>query len=247
MSKYSRVKKYEDLRNNIEIEKNELGELAKQNPSAVLFDHKHEPKTNVSNVQTEAFEDASGPSTDYIDEYIKEAKVYNIERGLRNAENTQLNILNQMNIIPQRTNEYFEELVEQPQTFEEISTKVLEMTGELNVIDDTEEELNLDDVIKNLSSQEDEIEKSFVESAFLDSMEPQFVESTMNLEESKILLEETKQLRLVVEEYGEEVEELHDDVKKTHSILNWILGFIIFGFFLLIIVVVLWIVRMGGI
>lgn len=247
MSKFSRVKKYEDLRNNIEIEKNELGELAKQNPKAVLFDHKHETRMSSLDYTNEVIEPAEGPSSDYIDEYIKEAKVYNIERGLRNAENTQLNILNQMNIIPQRVNEYFEDLPVEAQSFEEISTKVIEMTGELIVVDDTEEELNLDDVIKNLTTQEDEIEKSFVESAFLDSMEPQFIEPTLNLEETKILLEETKQLRLVVEEYGEDVEELHDDLKKTHSILNWILGIIIFGFFLLIIVVIVWIVKMGGI
>lgn len=240
MSNYSRVKKYEEVRSRIETEKSELGEVVKQHRDDLSYDHQREYKeaksTKTSNSQME-----------YLDEFKKEAKLYNIERGLRADENTHLNILHQMNVFPKNESQYFEEMDAQPQTFDEIASKVLEMTEEIKVEDSTGE-LDIDEVIQTLKEDQDDIGQSFVEAAFFDTLDPSELHVEDNLFENvnQELIEETKQLRLAVEEYGEDVEELHVDVQKTNNVLNWILGILIFTFFAIIIFGILWFTKFGG-
>lgn len=118
MEKLSRVRKYEDLRKQIENETVGTGELPQEkiqdyaerlneiDPSIFKkvtiseeesYTPERERKTTSTTYGTEST--MSDFRNEYLDDFINEVREYNIKKGNRENENTQIDILNQLNAV----------------------------------------------------------------------------------------------------------------------------------------------------
>lgn len=131
MEKLSRVKKYEDLRKSIEtdnhVDVKEDAEMhqedtLKQFDSTVLKkveikEDGYQPEREKVIEDTPVKEAAvDGDFTnEYLDDFIKEVRQYNIRKGNRESENTQVDILNQLNAVNRaKRTHYVESIQDEP-------------------------------------------------------------------------------------------------------------------------------------
>ncbi|MGL5540030.1 MAG: hypothetical protein ACRDBX_00170 [Erysipelotrichaceae bacterium] len=260
MSNYSRVKKYEQLRNRIEMDKEEdmsilpnsvqrkaiLNQKGTETTPPIANREKSERKVDTTPILAAVSESFDN---EYLDDVIKEVKQYNIQRGLREEENTQLNILNSLRGTKNQRNQsqaYFEP-VSRPtpaQITEEIQAEKEPSLPPMPSADGNDSTtLNLDVVIKELN-ESIESDKLAEESEYHEK-EEQSSSKTFMIE--RTMLEETKQLRLAVEEYSTEIEDLQSGLGKTNKVLNWILGILIITLCALIGGIGIYLLKLGGV
>lgn len=136
MEKLSRVKKYEDLRKSIETDnhvdvKDDAGmrqeDTLKQFDSAVLKkveikDEGYRPEREKVVEETPVNETVvDGDFTnEYLDDFIKEVRQYNIRKGTRESENTQVDILNQLNAVNRAKRTHYVESIQDETPVESI-------------------------------------------------------------------------------------------------------------------------------
>lgn len=115
MEKLSRVKKYEDLRKSIETDNHvDQGDEAllhneqtlKQFDSSVLKkaeiseEHYQPEREKAVEVQeSKPVSEEADFTNEYLDDFIQEVRTYNIRKGTRECENTQVDILQQLNAV----------------------------------------------------------------------------------------------------------------------------------------------------
>ncbi|WP_416324825.1 hypothetical protein [[Eubacterium] hominis] len=115
MEKLSRVKKYEELRKSIETDNHvDVKEDAVLHPDETLKqfdtsvvkkveikedDYQPEREKVVEETPVNETVDHNEFTNEYLDDFIKEVRQYNIRKGTRESENTQVDILNQLNAI----------------------------------------------------------------------------------------------------------------------------------------------------
>lgn len=142
MEKLSRVRKYEDLRKQIENETVGTGEL----PQEKIQDYAERlneidpsifKKVNISEeaaytpererkLTSSTYDNDMSMSdfrNEYLDDFINEVREYNIKKGNRENENTQIDILNQLNAVSRaKRSDYVQNIVDEVQTPKENHT-----------------------------------------------------------------------------------------------------------------------------
>lgn len=147
---------------------------------------------------------------EYLDEFIKEVKAYNIKKGNAVYEDTQMNVLQELRASDDVRTPYVEE-IEEESYFDSISSQVASLVKEYN--EHTEEEIiNEENQVEAI----DEIQENITHS------------------QNEELLEETRKMSLKIDEYKDNVETINDKVSQTNTILNVIIVILI----LLILVVI---------
>lgn len=140
MEKLSRVKKYEELRKSIETDNHvDVKEDAVLHPDETLKqfdtsvvkkveikedDYQPEREKVVEETPVNETVDHNEFTNEYLDDFIKEVRQYNIRKGTRESENTQVDILNQLNAINRAKRTQYVESI-QDETPEEEPTRPL--------------------------------------------------------------------------------------------------------------------------
>lgn len=268
MEKLSRVKKYESLRKAIEIDNNiDAAEDSKSSEQALKsFDSsifkkaaiKEEtaPKRAKEEKEVEGKESSTSDTftNEYLDDFIKEVRDYNIRKGNRQSEDTQVNILYQLNAENRaKRTRYLQEIKDkQDDTIieplsdeengkpvlskEDLAKEVQQLLIDEDVQGSTFDEETQDTDVEELSEklmQTQQIDLHQAAALVLPSDdEEEDIEDSVkpNDEEDSLhkkLIEETQQLRVQLDEYEGELSDLSSGVEKNNRILNFILCFLI--------------------
>lgn len=267
MEKLSRVKKYENLRKAIEIDNNidssqDSSEQALKSFDSSIFKKatikedtapKRAKEEKIDNNEKNSMNDTF--TNEYLDDFIKEVRDYNIRKGNRQSEDTQVDILYQLNAENRaKRTRYLQEIKDkqdddilQSLNNEEDLKPVLSKEDLVKEV----QQLLLDDEVENTTLNE-ELQDSDVEeltdklmqtqqidlhqAAALvlpdDEDEEEVVDDSVNVDAKedslhKKLIEETQQLRVQLDEYEGELSDLSSGVEKNNRILNFILCFLI--------------------
>ncbi|MDD2592583.1 MAG: hypothetical protein PHN21_07240 [Erysipelotrichaceae bacterium] len=134
-------------------------------------------------------------NNEYLDEFISEVKQYNIKKGLRVSEDTQTNIIQNLNSkINNDQNGLSHNDLELNPNKENDQTFI---TTQLEKLVDDEALDPINENIQNLQS--------------------------TDIEDQANLLIETQKLRKLVEEHDSEIDQVNDHVSNTNRILNFVL------------------------
>lgn len=265
MEKLSRVKKYEQLRKEIEtnntddIQSEKLSEYANRlnEFDPILFkkmdvkSENHVPVREKKDV-TSDFEvfNTDTFKNEYMDDFIKEVKQYNIEKGLLENENTEIDILSQLQSPKRKPREsYIKELTEQEaipvredtvkQSKQEIAMQIQEL------LRDSEPEVQKGISVKKVDMNETR-ETAVAVSNNHEEIKRVQQEKAANQEFQRKLSEETTQIRVQLSEYEEEMTGLNKGIGKTQKLLNIVLALLVFALISIIGVMVYWVLKAGG-
>ena len=225
MEKKSRVKKYEALRNEIEstcdIEQtNSTTEDVLRAFDSTVFKkavvvEESDPKhAKVEDVQT-SLQDSF--TNEYLDDFMREVREYNMRKGTRSIDSTEIDILTKISTLPNRTQNnvvtYVEEEYE-PRPDDDFRSKK-DIVKEVEALFQQTLTEEVDIVVENFAENTDEelVEETFAESDNVDAEEEKEVlmiaETVKNIEElSKPVIQQP-----VIKEVKTQVEK--PQVKKT--------------------------------
>ncbi|MDI9517786.1 MAG: hypothetical protein WBH68_02985 [Erysipelotrichaceae bacterium] len=259
MTKFSRVAKYEELRNRLnndvdnEIKSKELSEFAnrlnkiKPMEQSIhmdhdpIFDKREQYLSNTTNIpisaQTRAFDN------EYLDEYINEVKQYNRDQGLLVSDDTGRNILNELygDKIPV-INKPFQPQKETPTTdipfqstpsinpYSNLSDEDLERTRS-DIASEVKNLINSDTFYNPIKDIPEEVKQKEYD-----------FDKTQNK-----LIEETDKIKLQLDEYEDNLDDFEGKIQSTNRILNFILVLLIFALIIVLGFVVYWILLNKGI
>ncbi|MEG2907724.1 MAG: hypothetical protein RR945_00790 [Erysipelotrichaceae bacterium] len=272
MEKLSRVKKYEDLRKNIETQHgddvtgNKLTPFANRlneiNPTlfkkvAVTDDVDYVPERERREVYTETEVEApvSSFNNEYMDDFINEVREYNIKKGTREDMDTQIDILHQLNNVNREKRSHYVEDIHEEKG-DTISLTQNDIASQIQAL--------LKDVDEEKNQPEDE--HSFVVETPVDVIKEDIKPILHNIKEESVaisnasnnevlevkaihsqLVEETQQLRVQMGEYEGEINDLNDGLDHTNKTLNLILFLLIFSLIVVIGVIIFYVLKTGGI
>ena len=279
----SRVKKYEELRKSIELEQidensnkttfeNESSELLKVFDSTVfkrsdIQDEMQAKRKKTSSVTSHQGNDEIPVKTkdsftnEYLDDFMKEVREYNIKKGNRDFEDTEVDILHQLHpLARQKRARYVEEIKDEvsKQEKEMIALEVASLLDDVDMIDDqvVEEVINeiKEEQVEEITS-DDEAAQTTIENKVVEEKKEYIDETKINLlnreeleevkdqieevkEQSKDnherLLDETLQMKKQLTNYEEELNDLSKGVVKTNKLLNFIFFFLVLLFLCLV-------------
>lgn len=267
MEKLSRVKKYAELRKSIETDNNidktlhteENGAL-EQEETLKKFDSSIFKKVDIKEdgeytpVREKKEEPLEQPPVDdtftneYLDDFISEVKEYNIRKGTRENEDTEIDILSQLQNVSRKRSQYVEQIKDpQPaQKLEETNTisrdDIAKQVQEL-LKEEKLEPVNDDPIVTKAAEPKESTQ------VYEKITRPQPVMEAAEVPTDSMhaqLVEETQQLRVQLNEYEGELTDLNDGLDKTNRILNIILCTLIFVLIAVIGVVIYWLVKEGG-
>ncbi|MCI5774576.1 MAG: hypothetical protein MR210_08445 [Erysipelotrichaceae bacterium] len=264
MPKYSRTKKYEELRNKLQsdneanISSKELSEYAnrlnkidansfesmKTNNDNINHDPIHRRKESVfgtDNIASANKDDKyNNFNNEYLDEYIDEVKQYMMEKGLMVTDNTQQNILRELK--GERPKKAFE-----PQPTPSEASKPMLDTMEVpsfanQVMPSEYNNISLDDIEKRdrITTEMKKVMTSEPKYDFFDDSDS--YDTISNLESSlaqektarEKLVSETTQMRAQLDEYEDNLTDVSDKMQHTNRILNFVLVVLIFALFIVL-------------
>ena len=247
MEKLSRVKKYENLRRQIDTNTIEENNTEKSDP--VLF-KKMELTEEVPPLREREFslpkKDSDTFVNEYMDDLIRDVKQYNREKGLLQSDITEIDILNQLkNPARLRREDYVKTIEEEPkidentlvQSKKEIAMQIQELlkeenTSGMNVTKvEPAEEATASKSDEELKTDEDENAVS------------KDIEAAQHIQ---MLNEQTQQMKIKIEKQEEEMNELSSDIDKTNRLLNIILLILVIALFAVIGFTVFMILRNSG-
>ena len=234
MEKLSRVKKYEELRKQIDLDIND--DTPNTNRiEPVLFKKMEitEEKAPRREKEYTIIKDNSDTFVnEYMDDIIKDVKKYNREKGLLQSDVTEIDILNQLkNPSRLRREDYVKTIQEEPklndatiiQSKKEIAMQIQDLLKEEN-------EVGMN-VSKVEMIEEKESEELVEEISNDESVKPLTEEK---IKEIQLLNEQTQQIKIQMEKHEEEMEELSVGIDKTNRLLNILLVFLIVALCLVI-------------
>lgn len=174
MQKLSRIQKYEELRKSIELDNNinnkvndnsnnKSDELLHSFDASILkkadikeeSTGKREKKENLTNLKTTSSDDTF--TNEYLDDFLKEVRDYNIRKGTRQCENTEVDILCQLDDANRiKRNKYVHEIKndENEYLFND-SNNIETVLSKEQIAEEVKNLLSEDD--ENLKMQEDDI------------------------------------------------------------------------------------------
>lgn len=250
MESYSRVKKYEQLRKDIdmgvedEIKSEELSGFANRlNEFDPVFFKKMEVQpelqptrvkenTDVLPMREETFKN------EYMDDFIREVKAYNKEKGLIESEITEIDILNQLkNPVRLKRENYVKDLTgplpvlpkEESVPNETIQQSKLEIARQIKEL------LNEEPLDTGMNVAKMELE------------EPEPVAENKNHEFMEKINEQTQQIKIQMDMQSDNLKELNTDLGKTNKLLNTVLVIVLLALLGLIAFMVYWMISGGSI
>lgn len=266
MEKLSRVKKYEELRKAIEtddtdeIQSEKLSEYANRlNEFDPIIFKKMEVK-NEGHVPVREKKDVTSDfevfntdtfKNEYMDDFIKEVKQYNMDKGLLENENTEIDILSQLQSPKRKPRESYIQTLSDPedevavkedtvsQSKQEIAMQIQEL------LRDSEPEPQKGISVKKVDMNETR-ENALIVSRNHDELKRHQQENAENKEFQRKLSEETTQIRVQLSEYEEEITGLNRGIGKTQKLLNIVLALLVFALISIIGVMVYWVLKAGG-
>ena len=281
MEKKSRVKKYEALRN--EIESSYDIEQPKTTSEDVLrafdetvfkkavqsddIDLKHAKKDDAQASLQNSF------TNEYLDDFMREVREYNIQKGNRSVDSTELDILTKISSLPKRTNNIVTNVEEEyePRPDDDFRTKK-DIVKEVQALFEQTLKEDVDIVVEHfdLDDNEQMVEETYVASdadneddeddLLMITETPQNI-STNEIPKQKVvkkakepvktsqqneLVEETKRLKKNLANYEAELNDLSNNVDKRTRFFNISLGVLIVILLVLIGFIVFSIYKAGG-
>lgn len=249
MAKLSRVKKYENLRNSLTND----GELQLKSKDLDEYANKLS-KLDVKSIESDnnIEETSTSVDADYMNDFIKEVKNYNIDQGNRVCEDTQIDILNRLTKSSSNSKETnIVQDLQQTKAFdfkqeekEEITRKVIEETmdipfvkGAINPVDD--------DFLKQLLSKEEPEDENLDMNVSLDPI------SFANKVEEPVVEEEIEEKKSTpkfdISLDDDDFEDDEDDEDAPNKLLNVILIILIVILLIILGVFGYWVLMNQGV
>lgn len=223
MEKRTRVQRYAELR-----EKMMETDVASQEGITIKKEHLEEIEPQSyqplrEKVATPSFK-IDEFHNEYLDDFIKEVKAYNIRKGNAVSENTQINILQELRNVDVRQ-PYMEEIednADEVNYFDDISKQVAAL------IQDVENESLIEEIVQKQAQsieeevieENEEVKEEIVEQPIVESESPKNTDT-------EELLEETRKIQVKMDAYQENVDNISSSVKRTNMILNIIISILI--------------------
>lgn len=261
MEKMSRVKKYEALRSAIEsqydIEKMDTApqEVLKTFDSKIIKkedDKETNPKHAKNDKSTHAsFQDSF--TNEYLDDFMREVREYNIRKGTRSIDSTEIDILTKISSLPSYNKKNVVTYVEEePAEKIEIQRSRSEIVKEVEALfqETLHGELSVDEVIDETDCEVEETEKE--QSVEVEKEQPVIIETI------EALVSETNESEMIedvfkkdlaqskMNAYEAELNNLSSGVDKNNRLLNITLGFLIVVLLAIIGFIVFAIYQAGG-
>ena len=225
MEKLSRVRKYEDLRKQIDLNTNENETVNTTRIEPVLFKKMEVTEEKAPRREKEISLPKNNSDTfinEYMDDLIKDVKQYNREKGLLNSDVTEIDILNQLKNPTRLRREDYVKPIEEVETVNEKtivqSKNEIAMQIQELIKEDTDTGMNITKIETNTESIGNTQE---------------FITEKDN-KELELLNEKTQQIQIQIEKHEEEMNELSQGIDKTNKLLNVLLVFLIIALFLVI-------------
>lgn len=247
MEKLSRVKKYEELRKQIDTNTDE-GTANKIDPG--LF-KKMEVTEEVTPKREKGFVLPKNEDTfvnEYMDDLIRDVKQYNKEKGLLQSDITEIDILNQLkNPARLRREDYIQTIEEEPkldentiiQSKNEIAMQIQELLKEEgNSMNVTKVEATPKTMEQNHPKDTYEEKPSVKEN--------DKEEVVLPTEDLQRLNEQTLQMQIKINRQEEEMNEISEGIDKTNRLLNVVLFILVVALFVVIGVTVYMILKNNG-
>lgn len=275
MEKLSRVKKYEDLRKQIEENAETEMDLEKETSMETLhtIEPAHYKKVKIEDTlpkreQMEQFEEHTDTfqfKNEFLDEFINEVREYNLKKGNRLEDDTQMDILSQLKGSAPKRSQYISPLESEELTFgledttaslskEEIAKQVQELLQDETPLEEEsmsghkQEEKTAYEVkavpMEEAFAKEESSQEKAEATMDLGSVLPQ---ETMASDDVSKLVEQTQKMKLQLDSYEEELNDLNDGLDRTHRMLNIILCLLIVCLIAAIGFVVYYILQSGGV
>ena len=234
MEKLSRVKKYENLRNQIDMNTNdEAVNMNRVDP--IIFkkmDVQEETPRREKEITIRKPNESDTFVNEYMDDLIRDVKQYNRDKGLLHNDITELDILNQLkNPTRLKREDYVKTIEEEPkvdentiiQSKKEIAMQIQELLKEEN------------NTGMNVSKVEPVIEEKNDDFSTIEMNKTiEILDEKVNDEEIQRLNEQTQQMKIVIEKHEEEMNEISEGIDKTNKLLNVLLVFLIIALCLVI-------------
>lgn len=220
MEKLTRMKKYEQLRKDIDFNQDVQPEIELKDTASKLF-RKIEIREE-ENVVPQRIKDIEPAiyvedtfQNEYMDDFIKEVKRYNKDKGLISSEVTEIDILSQLKtpIRPKRE-EYVKPLI-QPEPVEDIQLH--------STIQQSKEEIARQ-IQQLLQEDTSSVPTSGMNVTKVDIPEEPYHEDDKKSEELlQKFNEETQQIKIKMERHDREFDSLQSGIDKTNKLLNTVL------------------------
>ena len=234
MEKLSRVKKYENLRNQIDMNTNdEAVNMNRVDP--IIFkkmDVQEETPRREKEITIRKPNESDTFVNEYMDDLIRDVKQYNREKGLLHNDITELDILNQLkNPTRLKREDYVKTIEEEPkvdentiiQSKKEIAMQIQELLKEEN------------NTGMNVSKVEPVIEEKNDDFSTIEMNKTiEILDEKVNDEEIQRLNEQTQQMKIVIEKHEEEMNEISEGIDKTNKLLNVLLVILVLALFAVI-------------
>lgn len=234
MEKLSRVKKYENLRNQIDMNTNdEAVNMNRVDP--IIFkkmDVQEETPRREKEITIRKPNESDTFVNEYMDDLIRDVKQYNRDKGLLHNDITELDILNQLkNPTRLKREDYVKTIEEEPkvdentiiQSKKEIAMQIQELLKEEN------------NTGMNVSKVEPVIEEKNDDFSTIEMNKTiEILDEKVNDEEIQRLNEQTQQMKIVIEKHEEEMNEISEGIDKTNKLLNVLLVILVLALFAVI-------------
>ena len=195
---------------------------------------------------------------DYLDQYIKEVKEYNIEQGRAASEDTSVNVLQQL-----KADRTPKEDLEIPPIISEDTTEVPSFTQSMQQVEEKTDELELPQ--QEVKEEPSEPSQTFskedimaeVQSLVTGKRPPKKEEVfgadafNLHLEADRTarqqLLNETTQMRAQLDDYEDNLTEVNDKMRQTNNMLNLVLIVVIIALIVMLGVIFYWVFVSRGV
>lgn len=234
MEKLSRVKKYENLRNQIDMNTNDEA-INMNRVDPIIFkkmDIQEETPRREKEITIRKPNESDTFVNEYMDDLIRDVKQYNRDKGLLHSDITELDILNQLkNPTRLKREDYVKTIEEEPkvdentiiQSKKEIAMQIQELLKEDN---------NTGMNITKIEPVKEEIND---ESATIEMNKTiEVFDEKASDEEIQRLNEQTQQMKIVIEKHEEEMNEISVGIDKTNKLLNVLLVILVLALFAVI-------------
>ncbi len=249
MTEFSRMKKFQDLRESIqndregEIHSDALSPFAQRlSRIDTTFNPGIQPAVSSSHLTQHGkkdvrFDDKISETNgvdsfrnEYIDEFLEEVKNYNIKKGYRSYEDTESNIFTQaqkeLKFIPTpRTAPFATQRTPEPVVTKDLSDEELNLTQE---------------ILQVIHGDEEKVAVETVEEA------PLPVVNVVPNEKLNDVLEETQKLRIQLDEYEKGLNDVTLNVSKSNRLLNFIVAMLVIVLLTMLGVAIYWILTTRG-
>lgn len=233
MDDLSRVKKYQELRNEVENDpEKELvspalssyaERLNKVNPSLSKVNI-HEGKNGYEAIHKKReeafsnFEESNGLAPDFNDDFmsdfLSEVKAYNLEKGYRKNEDTSKDILR-----PVKTEEALVEKAIQPKFEDKIKQESLDITLE----------------------EDQEAIRKLIESDFEDVQASESEDTLQSTAGIQQVVEETQKLKLQISEYEKGLIDMNNSVLSSNRLINFLIFVLVLVLMIMLGIAIYWV------